>query len=122
MKEEEKQIVKKEIDKEEKRVIKKYTSEFKSFLNEYTIVGMAIGIIMGGATKELVNSLVKDIVMPFIVPVIPGESWREAAFSIGSITIQWGSFLSAIINFVILALIVFIIAKKVLKEEKVKKR
>ena len=103
-------------------MVKKYAIEFKDFLKEYAIIGMAIAFVMGGATKELVNSLVKDILMPFLVPAIPGEAWQEASFTIGTIVIKWGSFLSAVINFAILALVVFFIARKILKEEKVKKR
>ena len=103
-------------------MVKKYVNEFKDFIKEYAIIGMAIAFIMGGATKDLVKSLVNDIIMPLLIPVIPGEAWQEASLTLGSIVIKWGAFLSALINFSILALVVFIIAKKVLKEDKVKKR
>ena len=112
--------------KQKKEVAKlgvmKYALEFKSFIKEYAIIGMAIAFVMGAATKDLVKSLVNDVVMPFLVPVIPGEAWQEATFTLGSIVIKWGSFLSALLNFLVLALVVFIIAKKILKEEKVKKK
>ncbi len=103
-------------------MVKRYVAEFKDFIKEYAIVGMAIAFIMGGATKDLVKSLVNDIVMPLLVPVLPGEAWQEATFALGPIVLKWGSFLSAVINFVILALVVFLIAKKILKEEQVKKK
>ncbi|MBR9691558.1 large conductance mechanosensitive channel protein MscL [Candidatus Woesearchaeota archaeon] len=103
-------------------MVKKYVMEFKEFIKEYAIVGMAIAFVMGAATKDLVKSLVNDLVMPLLVPVIPGEAWQEATFTLGPIILRWGSFLSALINFVILALVVFFIAKKILKEEKVKKK
>ena len=103
-------------------MVKKQILEFRDFLREYALIGMALAFIMGGATKELVNSLVKDIIMPFIVPVMPGELWQEASFMLGSIVIKWGSFVSALLNFLILAWVVFIIAKKILKEEQVKKK
>ncbi len=103
-------------------MVKKYIMEFKEFIKEYAIIGMAIAFIMGGATKDLVKSLVNDIIMPLLVPVISGEAWQEATFTIGSIAIKWGSFLSALINFGVLALVVFLIAKKILKEETVKKK
>ena len=60
--------------------------------------------------------------MPVITPFIPGGAWREATLAIGSIVIKWGSFLAAVINFLIMAFVVFFIAKKLLKEEKVGKK
>ena len=103
-------------------MVKRYIGEFKDFIKEYAIIGMAIAFLMSSATKELVQSLINDIIMPLLIPVLPGEAWQEASFTLGTIVIRWGSFLSALINFAVLALIVFLIAKKILKEEKVKKK
>jgi len=111
-----------EIKKEIKKNFKTYAGEFTGFLRQYTLVGMALAFIMGAAAKDLAKSLVNDIIMPFLVPVLPGEAWQEASVTIGSIVIKWGSFLSAFLNFLILAIVVFIIAKKILKEEQVKKK
>jgi len=92
------------------------------FLKEYKVIGVAVAFIMAAASTSLVNSLVNDIIMPIITPFIPGGGWQEATVSIGPIVLKWGSFLAQIINFVILALVVFVIAKKLLKEEKVVKK
>jgi large-conductance mechanosensitive channel len=59
--------------------------------------------------------------MPSITPFIPGGAWRTATFGIGPILISWGAFLGKLINFIIIAFVVFIIAQKFLKEEKVEK-
>lgn len=96
--------------------------EFVSFLKEYKIIGLAFAFVMGAASTSLVNSLVKDIVMPVVNPLLLNGSWQEATLSIGPIMIKWGSFLAELINFAILAFVVFIIAKKILKEEVVKKK
>lgn len=96
--------------------------EFMEFLKEYKVIGVAVAFIMAAASTSLVNSLVNDIIMPIITPFIPGGGWQEATVSIGPIVLKWGSFLAQIINFVILALVVFVIAKKLLKEEKVVKK
>ena len=96
--------------------------EFKEFLYEYKVIGLAIAFIMGVAITALVQSFVNDIVMPIITPFIPGGAWQTATFSLGPVVISWGSFLGAVINFVIIALVVFLIAKKLLKEEKVGKK
>lgn len=96
--------------------------EFRDFLKEYKVVGLAIAFIMGMASTTLVQSLVNNIIMPLITPFVPGGGWQTATFSLGSIVISWGAFLGALINFIILAFVVFMIAKFVLKEEKVTKK
>ena len=97
-------------------------SDFKDFLKEYKVIGLAVAFIMGIAATALIQSLVNDVIMPVVTPFIPGGDWKEAVFLIGPISIKWGSFLSAVINFVIIALVVFIISKKIIKEEKVTKK
>ena len=99
-----------------------FMQEFMEFLKEYKVIGVAVAFIMAAASTSLVNSLVNDIIMPIITPFIPGGGLQEATISIGPIVLKWGSFLAQIINFVILALVVFVIAKKLLKEEKVVKK
>jgi len=96
--------------------------EFKDFLKEYKIIGLAIAFIMGVAATALIQSLVKDIVMPLITPFIPGGGWQTATFILGPIVLNWGAFLGAVINFVIIALVVFFMAKAILREEKVTKK
>ena len=97
-------------------------SEFKEFLNEYKVVGLAVAFIIGTAASALVKALVDDIIMPFIGPLIPGGDWRTATLTIWKFAFKWGDFVGAIINFVIIAFVIFMIAKMVLKEEKVTKK
>ncbi len=96
--------------------------EFLDFLKEYKVIGLAVAFIIAVAAMALVKSLVDNIIMPIITPFIPGGAWRAATFAIGPIVIGWGPFLGELINFVIVAFVVFIIAKKVMKEEKVSKK
>jgi large conductance mechanosensitive channel len=96
--------------------------EFMDFLREYKVIALALALIIGLAATTLVKSLVDNIIMPIITPFIPGGAWRTATFSIGSIVIGWGPFLAELINFIVIALVVFIIAKNVMKEEKVTKK
>lgn len=96
--------------------------EFKEFIKEYKIAALAIAFIIGVAATSLIQSLVNDVIMPIITPFIPGGEWKTATFSLGSIVISWGSFLGAVINFIIIALVVFLLAKFLLKEEKVTKK
>src|SRR3989338_5290549 len=100
----------------------KILTEFKEFLKEYKVIGLAVALIIGLAATALVKSVVDNLVMPIITPFIPGGAWQTATFSIGPIVIGWGALLGAIINFVVIAFVVFLIAKYALKEEKVTKK
>jgi len=100
----------------------KLVKEFKDFLKEYKVVPLAIAFIIGVASTSLIQSVVNNLIMPLITPFIPGGAWQTATFSLGPIVIGWGALLGAIINFVIIALVVFMIAKFLFKEEKVEKK
>lgn len=97
-------------------------SEFKDFLYEYKVIPLAIAFIMGIVSTALVKSLVDNIVMPIITPFVPGGAWKTATFEIGPIVLGWGAFLGELINFIVIAFVVFLVAKMVLKEEKVEKK
>ncbi|MFH1668043.1 MAG: large conductance mechanosensitive channel protein MscL [Candidatus Komeilibacteria bacterium] len=93
--------------------------QFRDFLKEYKIVGLAIAFVMGAASTDLVNSLVKDIIMPLIGPLLSGDGWQEAIWQIGPFSIAWGAFLGQLINFIIIAFVIFLIAKKLFKMDKI---
>lgn len=99
-----------------------FAQEFLDFLREYKVVGLAIGFVMGGATTTLVQSLVNNIIMPLIAPLFPAGNWQTSTLSVGPFMFGAGAFLAALINFAILALVIFLIAKWILKEEKVGKK
>jgi len=96
--------------------------EFTEFLNEYKVIGLAVAFVMGAAVVALVKSLVDNIIMPLIAPLMAGGAWKTATAVIGPFTFGWGAFLAELINFVIIAFVVFIIAKKVIGEKKVTKK
>ena len=91
---------------------------------------MKVALIFGGRPAAFLRGfravyvalLVNSIIMPIVTPFIPGGAWQTATFAMGPVILSWGAFLAALLNFVIIALVVFIIAKKVLKEEKVTKK
>ncbi len=100
-------------------------SEFKAFLDEYKVMGLAVAFIIGVALTGLVQSLVNDIIMPIVNPILAatGSDWRTAALNIGDkISIKYGAFLGQLINFLIIAFIVFMIAKYIMGEKKVTKK
>lgn len=96
--------------------------EFKEFLREYKVMGLAVAFIMGVAVNDLVKSLVDNVIMPVVNLLLPEGDWQTATAAIGPVEIVWGAFLATLLNFTILAFVVFLIAKMVLKEEKVKKK
>jgi large conductance mechanosensitive channel len=100
----------------------KLMKEFKEFLNEYKVMGLAVAFIIGVAATALVQSLVNNVIMPIITPFIPSGEWQKATFSMGPIVISWGAFVGQLINFIVIAFVVFMIAKMVMKEEKVSKK
>jgi large conductance mechanosensitive channel len=91
--------------------------EFLAFIKEYNIVALAAAVVMGTASTALVNSLVKDIFMPMITPLLSSDAWREAVFQIGPIALKYGSFMAEVINFLIVSLVVFLVVKKLIREK-----
>jgi len=96
--------------------------EFAAFLKSYGVVGLAIAVIIGGKLNDLVGSLVNDLLMPLLL-----KPALEAAH-VGNIRelsaggILYGKVLGSAIDFAVVALLVFLFAKLVLKEEKVEKK
>ena len=73
---------------------------------------------MGGAAAKLVSSLVADIIMPIIGVLIPGGDWRKITLDIGPVKLLVGDFAGALIDFVIIAFVIFMLVKYAVKEEK----
>lgn len=86
--------------------------EFMGFLNKYGVIGLAIGFIIGGAAGALVSALVGDILMPLMTFFIPGGAWQEAVLILGPIHLGIGHFVGALIDFLIIALVVFMLMKQ----------
>lgn len=89
--------------------------EFKKFISRGNVLDMAVGIIMGSAFTAIVTSLVNDILTPLIGLIIGGLDFSALAITIGSASIAYGSFIQAIINFLLIALSLFLIVKGINK-------
>ena len=92
-----------------------FVAEFQAFLSKYGVIGLAIAVIIGGAAGKLVSSLVADILMPIVTFFIPGGAWREATLTLGPIVLMVGSFIGNVVDFLIIALVVFVIMKQLEK-------
>ncbi len=94
---------------------KTLSRQFIEFLQQHNLLSLAIAFVMGGAVTSLVKSLVENIIMPLINPLLGEIPWQDAILTIGSISIKWGSFGAELIHFLILAFIVFLFARKLVK-------
>ena len=89
--------------------------EFKEFISRGNMMDLAIVVIIGAAFTAIVNSLVKDLINPLIGLFIGKIDLSNLKFTIGEATFKYGSFLNAVINFLIIALVVFFLIKLVNK-------
>lgn len=87
--------------------------EFKEFVMRGNVLDLAVAVIIGGAFGKIVGSLVNDILMPLIGLVLGGISFADLTFNVREVVVQWGSFVQAIIDFLIIALVIFLIVKVV---------
>ena len=114
---------------------KGFFGEFKTFIMRGNVIDLAVGVIIGGAFQAIVNSLVNDIIMPLIGLITKGSfenlfvsldgnkyATLAAAQEAGANVLSYGVFISAIINFIIMAFVIFCIVKAINKlNDKVKK-
>lgn len=97
-------------------------SEFRQWLMETNALALAIGVVIGGAVSKLVGSLVSELIMPIIGLAIPGGAWREIKIPIGADNaIGLGPVLGATVDFLIISMVIFVVAKKVLGTAPAKK-
>ena len=94
--------------------MKKFFEEFKEFVSRGNVLNLAVGVIIGGAFSSIVTSFTDNIIKP-IINCIGGSEIQGKLHLIGDNYIDYGSFLSAVIHFVIMAFIIFIIVKAVNK-------
>jgi large conductance mechanosensitive channel len=88
-------------------------NEFKTFISKGNVLDLAVGIIIGAAFTAIVTSLVDDLIQPLIGMIIGGIDFSSWGFSIGEAKFAVGNFITAIIKFVIVAWVVFLIVKAV---------
>ena len=85
--------------------------EFKEFISKGNIMDMAVGIIIGGAFTKIVTALVEAILMPLIGAICGGKSVEDMSIMVGNAAIGYGAFIQAVIDFLLVALVLFMILK-----------
>lgn len=94
--------------------------EFKQFIKRGNVLDMAIGVIIGSAFGKIVSSLVDNILMPLIGIIIGGIDFTSLSLRINDATINYGIFIQSVIDFLIIAVCIFLITKIINKLEKKK--
>lgn len=94
--------------------MKKFLQEFKEFISKGNVMDLAVGVIIGGAFSSIVTSLTDNIIKP-LINCIGGAEVQGKIHLVGDNYIDYGAFISAIINFLIMALIIFVMVKIVNK-------
>lgn len=94
---------------------KSFVSEFKTFISRGNVMDLAVGVIIGGAFQTIVSSLVNDIVMPIISLITGGIDFSAWTIRLGTgenaASINYGNFITAVINFLLMALVIFCFIK-----------
>lgn len=91
--------------------LKKEVEDFKKFISRGNVVDMAVGVIIGGAFGKIVTSLVNDILMPLIGIVLGGLDFSNLSIKVMDATISYGSFIQTIVDFLIVAICIFVMIK-----------
>lgn len=100
--------------------MKKFFEEFKTFAVKGNVLDMAIGVVIGGAFTAIVTSLVNDIIMPFIALLTGDVAFGDLAVILkgegeNAITLNYGNFIQVVVNFILVALVLFFVVKAINK-------
>lgn len=114
--------------------MKKFINEFKQFAMKGNVIDMAVGVIIGGAFGKIVSSLVNDMIMPVITLLTGAADFSKLSFVLKAaveengkvlsegITLKYGSFLQNVIDFLIIALVIFLMLKCVMKLSSIRQK
>ena len=101
--------------------MKKFLQEFKEFAMRGNVMDLAVGVIIGGAFSAITTSLIDDIIMPIIGIFVNRASFADLSFYTHGAEITYGNFIQAVLNFIIMAFVVFCMVKAINKLTRKKK-
>lgn len=93
--------------------MKGFIKEFKEFISRGNVIDLAVAVVIGGAFTKIVNSLVDDIIMPIIGVIIGGINFEHLMVTVGTAEIKYGMFIQAVVNFLLIAFVIFSIIKAI---------
>lgn len=94
--------------------MKKFFKEFEAFALRGNVMDLAVGVIIGGAFQKIVNSLVEDIITPLLNLLVLTD-FNDLTLTIGTASIRYGQFITNVINFILMAFVIFLIVKGINK-------
>jgi large conductance mechanosensitive channel len=92
--------------------------EFRDFAMRGNVIDLAVGVIIGGAFGKIIGSLVNDVLFPLLGLLLGGVNLAEKSFTVGSAVVLWGSFVQSIIDFVLIAFVIFLIVRAMNRMQK----
>lgn len=95
-----------------------FIAEFKAFAMRGNVVDLAVAVVIGTAFGKIVSSLVDNVFMPVIGLVLGGINFSSLAFGMNGVTIAYGKFLQSVIDFVIIAFVIFLVVKAMSRMQK----
>ncbi len=87
--------------------------EFRDFAVRGNVVDLAVAVIIGGAFGKIVDSLVNDMLMPLIGLALGGVNFSGLSFQVGSAVVKWGAFIQTVVNFLIIAFVIFLMVRMI---------
>ena len=108
---------KKKVKKRKSRIVA-FFSDFKKFISKGNIIDLAVAVVIGAAFTKIVNSLVSDIIMPLIGLIVGKNNIADMKWQITpELSLNWGMFVMAIIDFLIIAFVIFIVLRILIKSQ-----
>ena len=105
-----------------KQKSKSFLAEFRSFALKGNVIDLAVAVVIGAAFGKIISALVADVIMPFVALVLPSGDWRQAGIVLrhaadpkDDVVLKYGDLLGATLDFVVIALILFLVVKKLLE-------
>ena len=99
-----------------------FIEDFKKFAFKGNVIDLAVGVVIGGAFGKIVSALVADLIMPIVALVLPSGDWRangivlrQAPDPKDNVVIQYGDFFGAVLDFVVIALVLFLVVSRLIK-------
>lgn len=93
--------------------MKEFIKEFKAFIARGNVIDMAVGVVIGAAFGAIVTSLVDNIIMPLIGILIGGINFESLSITVGGAEVKYGMFIQSIVNFLIIAFVIFLVIKQI---------
>ena len=98
--------------------MKSFVDEFKSFAVKGNVLDLAVAVVIGAAFGKIVSSLVTDVIMPIVGLLMGGIDFTGLSYKLGAATVTYGVFVQSIIDFIIVAIAIFLMVKAINKAQK----